>query len=64
MKIINIDKNGNVIPDLSKVVLPEHVQKKIVGILMKGEIREINEVLEDKAKANVANHDGSQCGAG
>ena len=64
MKIINIDKNGNVIPDLSKVVLPEHVQKKIVGILMKGEIREINEVLEDKAKANVANHDGSQYGAG
>lgn len=46
MKIINIDKNGNVIPDLSKVVLPDYVQKKIVGILMKGEIREMNKVLE------------------
>lgn len=48
MKIVNIDKNGNVISDLSKVVLPDHVQKKIIGILMKGEIREINRVLEDE----------------
>lgn len=50
MKIINIDKNGNVIPDLSKVVLPDHIQKKIAGILMKGEIRETNQALEGKNK--------------
>lgn len=50
MKIINIDKDGNVIPDLSKVVLPDHVQKMIVGILMKGEIREMNKILEGENK--------------
>lgn len=26
MKVINFDKNGNIIDDLSKVVLPQHLQ--------------------------------------
>lgn len=27
MKIINVDKNGNIIDDLSKVVLPQDLQE-------------------------------------
>lgn len=32
-QVINLDKNGNVIHDLSKVVLPEHIQKEIITIV-------------------------------
>jgi hypothetical protein len=36
-QVINLDKNGNVIHDLSKVVLPEHIQKKIITIVRREE---------------------------
>ena len=35
MKVINIDKDGNVIEDLSKVVLPEEMQKQLIRIYYK-----------------------------
>lgn len=58
MKIINIDKNGNVIPDLSKVVLPDHIQKKIIAILMRGELREQkNKALEAEEDKGLADKD-------
>ena len=40
MKVINIDKDGNVIEDLSKVVLPEGMQKQLIRIYYKEERRE------------------------
>lgn len=33
--VINIDKNGNVIPDLSKVVIPDELQRKIIAIKLR-----------------------------
>lgn len=37
MKVINLDKNGNVIPDMSKVVLPDELQIKIINIILRSE---------------------------
>lgn len=37
MKVTNYDKNGNVIPDMSKVELPEDLQIKIINIILRSE---------------------------
>lgn len=37
MEIVNVDKNGNIIPDLSKVAVPEHLQRKVISVLLRGE---------------------------
>lgn len=37
MKVINRDKNGNVIPDLSKVVIPKKTSDLIVRLLLEAE---------------------------
>ena len=36
MKIINLDKNGNVIPDMSKIVLPEDISRQLWEMLNPG----------------------------
>lgn len=35
MKVINVDKNGNVIDDLSKVVLPQDLQEVLNNAISK-----------------------------
>lgn len=37
MKIINVDKNGNVIDDLTKVVLPPYLQEALNNAISKEE---------------------------
>ena len=37
MKVINIDKNGNVIEDMSKVKIPKELQIKIIKIMRGGQ---------------------------
>lgn len=37
MKVINVDKNGNVIEDLSKVVLPPNLQETLNNAVSKEE---------------------------
>ena len=37
MKVINVDKNGNVIEDMSKVKLPKELQIKIIKIMRGGQ---------------------------
>ena len=36
MKVRNVDKNGNVIEDMSKVKLPKELQIKIIKIMRNG----------------------------
>ena len=35
-EVVNLDKNGNVIPDLSKVEVPEDLQRKVIAVLLRG----------------------------
>lgn len=49
-KVINIDCNGKIIPDLSKVVLPPDLSLEIMNILLKGrgiEIADLQRYLAD-----------------
>ena len=34
-RVINVDKNGNIIPDISKVVVPEELSREIFRIINK-----------------------------
>ena len=36
MKVINVDKNGNVIEDLSKMKIPRELQIKVIKIMRNG----------------------------
>ena len=36
MKVINVDKNGNVIEDLSKINIPRELQIKVIKIMRNG----------------------------
>lgn len=36
MKVTNYDMNGNLIPDISKVNIPEDIQRKIIAVILKG----------------------------
>lgn len=38
-RVINVDKNGNIIPDISKVVVPEELTREIIRIINKGRKR-------------------------
>ena len=37
MKVINVDKNGNIIEDLSKVKIPKELQIKVIKIMRGGQ---------------------------
>lgn len=39
MKVRNVDKNGNVIEDMSKVKLPKELQIKIIKIMRNGNFK-------------------------
>lgn len=45
-KVINLDANGKVIPDLSKVVLPDDMNEFVVRLLLKAEQRKATEQAE------------------
>lgn len=37
MKVTNYDMNGKLIPDLSKVIIPEDIQRSVISLILKGE---------------------------
>lgn len=40
MKVTNYDMNGNLIPDLSKVIIPEDIQRSVISLILKGAFHE------------------------
>lgn len=47
MKVTNYDMNGKLIPDLSKVIIPEDIQRSVISLILKGDQYE----RSNKAKA-------------
>ena len=41
MKVRNVDKNGNVIEDMSKVKLPKELQIKIIKVMRNEKIKRV-----------------------
>lgn len=37
MKITNYDMNGKLIPDLSKVIIPDDIQRSVTSLILKGD---------------------------
>lgn len=50
MKVTNYDMNGKLIPDLSKVIIPEDIQRQVIAIILKE-----NQYATDKIPKNEEN---------
>ena len=50
MQVINLNKNGEIIPDLSKVKLPKELNERIYHILNRSEPREQTKTNSEQRK--------------
>lgn len=48
MKVTNYDMNGKLIPDLSKVIIPEDIQRNIINLILKGDQYATNKISKNK----------------
>lgn len=53
MKVTNYDMNGKLIPDLSKVIIPEDIQRSVISLILNGDQYITKNISkdEDKSKA-------------
>ncbi|MGE7365197.1 hypothetical protein ACQKKE_00960 [Desemzia incerta] len=48
MKVTNYDMNGKLIPDLSKVIIPEDIQRSVISLILKGDQYTAEKISKDK----------------
>lgn len=54
MKVTNYDMNGKLIPDISKVIIPEDIQRSVISLILNGDQYVTKNISkdEDKSKAS------------
>lgn len=55
MKVTNYDLNGKLIPDLSKVIIPEDIQRSVINLILKGDQYTTEKILKDEKNGDIIN---------